>query len=82
MSVDSIKDKIINQLDQLSPQLLDTVDDFVAFLLTRSSSSAVEASTEMTAETAAEIADEKTVTPIEEDPIVGLIKGTPDLATN
>jgi hypothetical protein len=28
------------------------------------------------------IADERTVTPIEEDPIVGLIKGTPDLATN
>jgi hypothetical protein len=47
----NIKDQIIDQLDQLSPQLLDTVGDFVAFLLTRSQPSYLGASIESERET-------------------------------
>jgi len=65
MTANNIKTQIINQLDQLPPKLLGTVNDFVAFLLTRSSSS-----------------EASTATAIEDDPIVGLIKGSPELATN
>jgi hypothetical protein len=74
----NIKELIVNQLDQLPPQLLDTVGDFVAFLLTRSQSPSLGASIEIEPETVAE----QMVTAVEDDPIVGLIEGTPDLATN
>lgn len=67
MTTSNLKTQIISQLDQLPPKLLGTVNDFVAFLVTRSKSSATEFST---------------ATAIEDDPIVGMIKGPSDLATN
>jgi len=76
MTTSNLKTQIIGQLDQLSPKLLNTVHDFVSFLVAQSKPS--------TKNSVAELSVEKvpTATAIDDDPIVGLIKGPSDLATN